>query len=708
MVRKKVNFVSSQFTQIRKRDGRLVPFDTRKITTAILKAGRATGEVGDDGALSLTNRVLSVAQMALGEEKPTVEQIQDLVEQVLLASPFEKTAKAFILYRDQHARNREMTEKASVDRMDGYLNRLDWKVKENSNMGFSLQGLNYYISSENSNIYWLNKIYTADVRQAHNSGALHIHDLGLIAGYCVGWDLYELLSCGFRGVPAKVESKPAKHFSSILGQIVNFFYTLQGEVAGALAFSNFDTLLAPFIRYDGLSYDQVKQALQEFVFNINVPTRVGFQTPFTNITLDLQPLAILANEPVIIGGKPQDQTYGEFQREMNLFNQAFLEVMAEGDAKGRPFSFPIPTYNITPEFDWDKPELKPLWEVTAKYGIPYFANFVNSDMSPDDVRSMCCRIQLDLSLLKKRGGGLFSPAPLTGSIGVVTVNMPRIGYLAADESEFFERLGRLMEIARTSLETKRKVVEQFTEKDLYPYTKYYLRDIKNRHSSYWHNHFSTIGIIGMNEACLNLLGCDIGSPEGRAFAIKALDYVREKLLMFQQETGNLYNLEATPAEGTTYRLSKLDKERFGDIICANELETSNGAAPFYTNSTHLPVNYTDDIFKVLDLQDDLQTRYTGGTVLHIFLGEATPDPQAIKMFIRKVCQNYRLPYFTISPTFSVCPEHGYISGEHCKCEKCNAQTEVYSRVVGYLRPVNRWNEGKQAEFKLRSMYKIEG
>ena len=708
MIQKKDNFVSSQFTQIRKRDGRLVPFDARKIKTAILKAGRATGEFGDDGALSLTNRVLATAQMALGEETPTVEQIQDLVEKVLLASPFEKTAKAFILYRDQHARNREMTEKASIDRMDGYLNRLDWKVKENSNMGFSLQGLNYYISSENSNIYWLNKIYTQEVREAHKSGALHIHDLGLIAGYCVGWDLQELLRCGFRGVPAKVESKPAKHFGSILGQIVNFFYTLQGEVAGALAFSNFDTLLAPFIRYDGLSYDQVKQALQEFVFNINVPTRVGFQTPFTNITLDLQPPGTLANEPVIIGGKSQDQTYGEFQHEMNLFNQVFLEVMAEGDAKGRPFSFPIPTYNITPEFDWDKPELKPLWEVTAKYGIPYFANFVNSDMSPDDVRSMCCRIQLDLSLLKKRGGGLFSPAPLTGSIGVVTVNMPRIGYLAADEYEFFERVGRLMEVARTSLETKRKVVEQFTEKDLYPYTKFYLRDIKNRHGSYWHNHFSTIGIIGMNEACLNLLGCDIGSPKGRAFAVRALDYVREKLLMFQQETGNFYNLEATPAEGTTYRLAKLDKEHFGNIICANEPEASNGAAPFYTNSTHLPVNYTGDIFKVLDLQDDLQTRYTGGTVLHVFLGEATPDPQAIKMFILKVCQNYRLPYFTISPTFSVCPEHGYISGEHCKCEKCNAQTEVYSRVVGYLRPVNQWNEGKQAEFKLRSLYKIEG
>lgn len=446
--------------------------------------------------------------------------------------------------------------------------------------------------------------------------------------------------------------------------------------------------------------------MQEFVFNINVPTRVGFQTPFTNITLDLQPPSTLANEPVIIGGRLQNETYGQFQHEMNIFNQALLEVLAEGDAKDRPFSFPIPTYNITPDFDWDKPELKPLWQVTARYGIPYFANFINSDMKPEDIRSMCCRIQIDMRSLTKRPGGLFSPAPLTGSVGVVTLNLPRIGYLAADESDFFERLARLMEVARTSLETKRKVVEQFTEKNLYPYSKFYLRDIKKHHGSYWHNHFSTLGIIGMNETCLNLLGCDIGSPKGKAFAANVLDYMREKLLRFQQQTGNLYNLEATPAEGTAYRLAKIDKQRFGDIICANQAQLSNGAAAFYTNSTHLPVNYTDDIFKVLDLQDDLQTRYTGGTVLHIFLGEAVPDPQAVKTFIRKVCQNYHLPYFTITPTFSVCGEHGYIAGEHHKCPTCGSQTEVYSRVVGYLRPVNQWNEGKQAEFNLRSKYKI--
>jgi len=673
---------------------------------AILKAGRATGEFDEPIAQKLTIRVLSLAQTVLHEEIPTVEALQDLVEQILLNSPFIRTAKAYILYRDQHARNREMVEKADVDRIDNYLNRLDWEVKENSNMEYSLQGLNNHVSSKDSKVYWLNKIYTEQVRRAHSAGEIHIHDLGLIAGYCVGWDLQDLIRSGFGGVCAKVESRPAKHFRVILGQIVNFFYTIQGEIAGALAFSNFDTLLAPFIRYDGLSYDEVKQALQEFIFNINVPTRVGFQTPFTNVTHDLQPPSTLANEPVVIGGQIQNQHYGEFQHEMNMFNRAFLEVMAEGDAKGRPFSFPIPTYNITKDFDWENPELKPLWDVTAKYGIPYFANFVNSNMSPNDTRSMCCRLRLDLQTLKKRGGGLFSSSPLTGSIGVVTINMPCLGYLAADEADFLERLGRLMEIARTSLETKRKVVEQFTEKNLYPYSKFYLRNVKKRNGSYWHNHFSTIGLIGVNEACLNLVGSDIGTQEGTAFAVRVLDYMRELLLQFQQETGNLYNLEATPGEGITYRLAKLDKERFPDIICANEAEVSKGAAPFYTNSSQLPVNFSGDIFKILDLQDDLQSRYTGGTAIHVFLGEAVPDPQAVKTFIQKVCENYHLPYFTITPTFSVCGEHGYIVGEHHKCPRCGTETEIYSRVVGYLRPVKQWNEGKQAEFKLRSLYKI--
>jgi len=700
---------SSQFTKIQKRDGRIVAFNAKRIEKAILKAGQATDQFGRKIARRLTIHVIDLARIFLEDQLPTVEAIQDFVVQVLLDSPFRKTAIAYIIYREQHARIREIIKSADCKLINSYLEVEDWKVRENSNMDYSLQGLNNHIASEVSKIYWLNKIYTQEIREAHNSGALHLHDLNLISVYCVGWDLQDLLRRGFRGVYGKIESTPAKHFRAILGQVVNFFYTLQGEAAGAQGFSNFDTLLAPFIRYDGLNYNEVKQALQEFFFNVNIPTRVGFQTPFTNVALDLQPPKSLADEPVIIGGKIQKETYSEFQYEMNLFNQAFLEVMAQGDAKGRPFTFPIPTYNITLDFDWGRPELKPLWELTAKYGIPYFANFINSDMSPDDARSMCCRLRLDLRTLERRGGGLFGANPLTGSIGVVTINMPRLAYLATDEADFFERLNRLMEIARTSLETKRKVLEGFTEKNLYPYTKFYLRAVKQQHDRYWYNHFSTIGLIGMNEACLNLLGCDIGTPEGTAFATKVLDYMRQLLLQFQQETGNLYNLEATPAEGTTYRLAKLDKERFPDIICANEAKVSNGgAAPFYTNSSHLPVNYTDDIFQVLDLQDSLQSRYTGGTVLHIYLGEAVADPQAIKAFIRKVCQNYHLPYFTITPTFSVCPEHGYITGEHHKCPKCGVETEVYSRVVGYLRPVKQWNEGKQAEFKLRSKYKIKG
>ena len=695
------------FTNIRKRDGRIVPFDAEKITRALLKAGRATGEFSEDVARVLTTRVLGLAQVMLGVETPGVEEVQDLVEDVLLTSPFKKTAKAYILYRDQHARIREMISKADVDLIDNYLEKLDWKVRENSNMSYSLQGLNNYISSEVSKTYWLNKIYTPEVREAHASGALHLHDLGLLSVYCVGWDLHDLLRSGFRGAAGKAESKPARHFRTALGQIVNFFYTLQGEAAGAQAFSNFDTLLAPFIRYDGLSYAEVRQALQEFVFNVNVPTRVGFQTPFTNLTLDLNPPAALAREAAIIGGRPQRETYGDFGPEMALLNRAFLEVLSEGDARGRVFTFPIPTYNISATFDWDSPQLVRLWEVTAKYGIPYFANFVNSDMSPDDSRSMCCRLRLDLRSLEKRGGGLFGANPLTGSIGVVTINMPRIGHLSSSADEFYGRLGHLMEIARTSLETKRKVLEGFTEKNLYPYTRFYLRSVRERHGSYWFNHFSTIGLVGLNEACLNLLGASIGEPRGREFAAGVLDFMRAKLKLFQEETGNFYNLEATPAEGTAYRLARSDRERFPGIRFANQREVAAGAEPFYTNSSQLPVNFSDDVFEVLDLQDDLQARYTGGTVLHVYLGEAAADPQAIKRFIRKVCEGYRLPYFTISPTFSVCPEHGYLRGELARCPTCGSETEIYSRVVGYLRPVNQWNEGKQAEFDMRSRYRIE-
>jgi ribonucleoside-triphosphate reductase len=506
---------------------------------------------------------------------------------------------------------------------------------------------------------------------------------------------------GFRGVAGKVESAPPRHLRSALGQVVNFFYTLQGEAAGAQALSNFDTLLAPFVRYDGLDYRSVKQALQEFVFNINIPTRVGFQTPFTNITMDLYVPSTLKDHPVIIGGELLDATYAEFQTEMNLINRAFADVMMAGDARGRVFTFPIPTYNITEEFDWDNPDLEPIWKMTGKYGIPYFSNFVNSDMSPDDARSMCCRLRLDNRELWKRGGGLFGANPLTGSIGVVTINLPRIGYQAGDETQFFDLLDRQVGLARDSLVIKRKVLEQFTEKNLYPYTKFYLRDIKAGSGLFWKNHFATIGIVGMNEACLNFLGDDIGSPAGRAFAIRVMDHLREAMADLQEETGDLFNLEATPAEGTSYRLCRLDKKKFPAIRCANEDDYRKGAAPYYTNSTQLPVNYTDDLFDTLIHQDDLQIKYTGGTVQHLFLGEMVDDCDTVKNLVRKVSGQFRMPYFTLTPTFSVCPSHGYLKGEQPECPECHQATEVYSRIVGYLRPVKQWNDGKQAEYKNR-------
>jgi len=689
---------------IRKRDGREEHFDACKITQAILKAGQATNEFGIEDARHLTIRVLSLLQ-ALKESVPlTVENVQDIVEEVLLNSPYRRTAKSYIIYRDQHARMRDMVQKADMDLIDSYLGKLDWRVKENSNMAYSLQGLNNFISSEVSKIYWLNKIYPTEIREAHDNGAIHIHDLGLLSVYCVGWDLQDLLRVGFRGAAGKAESHPAKHFRSALGQIVNFFYTLQGEAAGAQAFSSFDTLLAPFIRYDKLTADDVRQALQEFVFNVNVPTRVGFQTPFTNLTMDLHAPSTLANEHVIIGGQEMPETYGDFQHEMNMLNTAFLEVMSEGDAKGRVFTFPIPTYNIAPDFDWDAPGLERLWDVTAKYGIPYFANFVNSDMKAEDARSMCCRLRLDKRELAKRGGGLFGANPQTGSIGVVTINMPRLGYLAHSEEEFFSRLDGLMTIARNSLEIKRKVLEQFTVQGLYPYIKFYLRQVHERHQNFWHNHFSTIGLVGVNEAAVNLLGRDVGTPEGKAFAGRVLDFMRRRLADFQETTGNFYNLEATPAEGTSYRLANLDRQLYPEIKSAGSRE----GEPYYSNSTQLPVNYSSDIFHVLDLQDELQARYTGGTVQHIFLGESVSDAHAVKNFVRTVCQHYRLPYFTVTPTFSVCPSHGYLRGEVKNCPTCHEETEVYSRVVGYLRPIQQWNAGKLAEYARRSTFHVEG
>ena len=698
---------SEIFTKIIKRNNSEEKFDPQKITIAIKKAGEATGEFSESVAKKLTIRALSISQQLFTDRYPTVEEIQDIVEEILIASPYKKTARAYIVYRDQHEKIRAITSKSSVELVDQYLNKIDWKVNENSNMAFSLQGLNQYISSEISKVYWLNKIYPPEVKHAHQNGDYHIHDLGLISVYCVGWDLYDLLFSGFTGAIGKMESKPAKHLRSALGQVVNFFYTLQGEAAGAQAFSNFDTLLAPFIRYDNMNYKEVKQAIQEFVFNINVPTRVGFQTPFTNITMDLYPPKHYADQGVIIGGKVQKETYKDFQAEMDMFNNAFLEVMLEGDAKGRVFTFPIPTYNITEDFDWGNPNFEKLWEITAKYGIPYFSNFVNSDMDPEDARSMCCRLRLDNRELRSRGGGLFGASPLTGSIGVVTINMPRIGYLAKDENNFFERLEKHMELAKESLEIKRKVLEQFTEGGLYPYMKYFLRNIKKRFDQYWTNHFATIGLIGMNEACMNFLGVNIATPKGQEFAAKVLDFMRDKLIKMQEETGNNYNLEATPAEGVSYRAAKLDKELFPDIICGNSSGAASDAQPFYTNSTHLPVDYTGDIFEALDLQDNLQTRYTGGTVFHGFIGEKIECITSLKSLIKTVCLKYKLPYFTITPTFSICPNCGYIAGEHQFCSKCESQCEVYSRVVGYLRPVQQWNKGKKEEFVQRKTYKLD-
>lgn len=661
-------------TKIIKRSGKVVAFNPEKITKAVLKAFATTGEGELKDAQNVAKKVTQILNKNFHKGYvPEIEEVQDTVEKVLMILDFNETAKAYILYRDQHSKVRE-TEEAldeAVDLVDKYIEESDWRVKENSNMGFSLQGLNNFISSAVSSKYWMNRVYTKDIREAHEGGDLHVHDLQMVAAYCCGWDLHDLLIKGFGGVPGKVHSAPPKHFRAALGQIVNFIYTLQGEANGAQAFANFDTLLAPFIRYDKLSYKEVKQAIQEFVFNMNVPTRVGFQTPFSNITLDLQVPSNYKDESIILGGKPQKKKYGDFQKEMNMINRAFAEVMSEGDSQNRVFTFPIPTYNISKDFNWEDKALEPIWEMTAKYGMPYFANFINSDMSPDDARSMCCRLRLDNRELQKRGGGLFGANPMTGSIGVVTINMPRIGYLSKDKDEFFARLDRLMDIAKESLELKRVFIERLTETGLYPYSRHYLKDIKMRRGSYWGNHFSTIGLVGMNEALLNLMGKGITVKEGNRFAQRVLNHMRQKMIKYQKETDNMYNLEATPAEGTTYRLAKLDQKKYPDIIFANNESVKSGAAePYYTNSSQLPVGYTNDIFEALDLQDNLQTKYTGGTVLHGFLGEKVDDIEVVKNLVRTIATKYSLPYFTFTPTFSICPLHGYIPGEHHTCPKC--------------------------------------
>ena len=704
MIAQKKKFYN-RLKEVKKRTGEIVPFDKKKIEEVIYKALTATGAGGKTLSRELSTRVIKILNRRFKNgEIPSVEEIQDIVEEVLILENLVETSKAYILYRDQRRALREsriVTDEA-ISLVDEYLQVNDWEVKENSNMAFSLQGLNHYVSAYVAKKYWLRKIYPKEVREAVESGDFHIHNLDILATYCCGWDLYDLMLQGFGGVFGKIQSKPPKHFGSALGQIVNFFYTLQGEGAGAQAFSNFDTLLAPFIRYDNLNYQEVKQNLQEFLFNCNVPTRVGFQTPFENITLDLKVPSHYKDLPVIIGGQSQKETYKEFQKEMDILNQAFCEIYTEGDASGRVFTFPIPTYNITKDFEWDNPAYEGIWQMTAKYGIPYFSNFINSDMSPEDARSMCCRLRLDNRELYKRGGGLFGANPLTGSIGVVTINMPRLGYLSKTKKDFFERLFHLMDLARESLEIKRKILEDWTDKGLYPYAKYYLGNVQKMRGTYWGNHFSTIGLIGMNECLLNFLGIDIGNKKGINFAEEVLDKMRERLVKYQEKTGNLYNLEATPAEGTSYRLALKDKKKYPDIIAAGEQE------PYYTNSTQLPVNYTDDLFEALKLQDSLQTKYTGGTVFHAFLGEAISDPEAVKSLIKLVFEKFHLPYFTLTPTFSVCPVHGYIAGEHFVCPQCTIEQpcEVYSRIVGYLRPVQQWHKGKQEEFKERSTFNV--
>lgn len=662
-----------------KRDGRFVSFDSERIANAIFKAAKAVGGEDRQIAAKLTREVVKIIKdnySIVGSV--SVEEIQDIVEKVLIENGHAKTAKAYILYRKQRADVRDIKQTFSdiENMLDEYLEGVSWRIKENSNTTFSLQGLNNFIASSITAKYWLNKIYPDEVKNAHVIGDFHLHDLGSLSVYCCGWDLKDLLFRGFGGVYGKVESAPPKHFRTALGQIVNFFYTLQGEAAGAQAFANFDTLLAPYVAFDNLSYEEVVQCMQEFIFNLNVPTRVGFQTPFTNLTFDLTVPAMFKNEAVIHGGRVTDHVYGEFQEEMDMINRAFIEIMTKGDAKGRIFTFPIPTYNISKEFDWDNPVIKDLMNMTGKYGIPYFANFVNSDMNPEDARSMCCRLRLDNRELRKRGGGLFGANPLTGSIGVVTINLPRIGFLANDEEDYFERLSSQMEIARKSLLIKRKVLEHYTEMGLYPYSKVYLDGIKKHTGQYWRNHFNTIGIIGMHESLMNFLGVGITDEEGLNFAVKVLNYMNEKLIRFQEEDDTLYNLEATPAEGTSYRLAKKDKEVYPSIY------TSGSSKPYYTNSTQLPVNCGLGLFSALEHQDRLQPLYTGGTVFHTFIGESIDNPDSVKELVREISHKYKIPYFTITPTFSICPIHGYLKGEHQFCPVCKEErtSEILSEL----------------------------
>ena len=652
-------------TKVKTREGEIVPFDQTRITEALWKAAQAVGGTDKGLAKELSDIVVSNLEENFTHKIPTVEEIQDVVEKVLVENGHAKTAKAYIIYREEHKKLRDMQKLllSVEDVVDGYTKMSDWRVKENANMGFSFSGLTWHVAGSVMAYYGLNYIYPKEIAQAHIEGDYHLHDLSVsIAGYCAGWSLRQLLTEGYNGVPGRVESHPPKHMRTALGQMMNFLGTLQHEWAGAQAFSSFDTYLAPYVRSDGLNEKEVRQMIQEFVFNLNVGSRWGCQTPFTNITLDWRVPEDLKDQHAIIGGKLLDTVYGDYQKEIDMVNKAFIEVMVEGDKNGRVFTFPIPTYNITKDFDWDSENSQRLFEMTGKYGLPYFQNFVNSELRPSDVRSMCCRLQLNLKDLRKKTGGLFGFGESTGSIGVVTINMPKIGYLSNEENQFFERLGHVMTLAKNSLEIKRKVIDQNLERGLLPYTKRYLGNLSH--------HFSTIGLVGMNEACLNFLGQDITTKDGKAFAIKTLNFMRKKLIEFQNETGHIFNLEATPAEGSSFRLAKIDKKKYPNIITAGK------GAPYYTNSTHLPVGHTEDMFEALNHQDELQTMYTGGTVFHGFIGERIEDSQTCALLAKRISHNYKLPYFTVTPTFSICPVHGYISGEHFHCPHPHNQEQL--------------------------------
>ena len=681
-----------------KRDGRIVDFEISKIANAMKKAFDATETNYNQSVIDfLAVMVTADFQPKITDELIHIEDIQDSVESVLSRGGYENVAKAYILYRKQHENLRAVSDTVLDYKktVDNYLKINDWRVKENSTVTYSVGGLILSNSGAITANYWLSEVYDEEIANAHRNGDLHLHDLSMLTGYCAGWSLKQLIQQGL-GIPGKINSTPASHLSTLCNQMVNFLGIMQNEWAGAQAFSSFDTYLAPFVRVDKLSQKEVKQCIQSFIFGVNTPSRWGTQAPFSNITLDWTVPADLRDLPAIVGGKEQDFTYGDCQKEMDMVNKAFIEIMTEGDANGRGFQYPIPTYSITKDFDWSETENnRLLFEMTAKYGTPYFSNYINSDMEPSDVRSMCCRLRLDLRELRKKSGGFFGSGESTGSVGVVTINMPRIAYLSKTEDEFYQRLDHMMDIAARSLKTKRTVITKLLDAGLYPYTKYYLGTFEN--------HFSTIGLVGMNEACLNArwLHKDLTDPEAQEFTKAVLNHMRERLSVYQEMYGVLYNLEATPAESTSYRLAKHDRNRYPEIITAN----MNGT-PYYTNSSHLPVGYTEDIFSALDIQDDLQTLYTSGTVFHAFLGEKLPDWRAAADLVRKIAENYKLPYYTMSPTYSVCHDHGYITGEHFTCPKCGKDTEVWSRITGYYRPVQNWNDGKVQEFKDRKEYNI--